>query len=151
MKRTKINLRSLLIFCGIALVYSIIIGKLNNSRPVRRDLGAVLILGFFSGIIFLSGCVYMYYKLGKLSIGRGILGSLLLAPMLSFVLHFMIHLFLNLSHLSHPNYNVTLWVYILMLYFVANLICMLLMRYVLCKTQEKQERIDRITGKVKHD
>lgn len=127
MDNKKINVKALLFFTCSALLFSIVMAHFNTTNAVRKDLGAALILGFFSCLIFFLGCLYMYSKLAEIPVGWAFLGCLL-SPLIFLMIHFSINFFHNLDYLYRPDFNETLWVYAMMLYFGSNMICMFVMK-----------------------
>jgi hypothetical protein len=124
-----------------------VIAKLNNEPSVRKDLGAVFILGFVSCSAFLLGCIFMYKKVAHIANGQAVLGAFLIAPIIGAILHIMLNSIYDLNYLSQPKYNELFWMYGLMNYFISNIITLLILLAIQRRVQKRKDFIDRLTGR----
>ncbi len=148
MYKTKFSLKHLIIFTASAFILSLVIANVNTLSSVTHNLAAVLFLGFLSCAGFLLGCIFMYKLVAGIPFKWAILGCFL-SPLLFYIINLIINAFQDLSYLFQPDFEKTLWIYALMLYFSSNVLCLFIMKPLLDKKLEQQERIDRATGKIK--
>ena len=148
-KPRKLDLKVLGLYFLGAIAYSILAGFLNNLKAVSTDFGAVFIVGFLTCLVYFLLSVFMYKRIASLSPGHGFLGSLIFAPIIFLILNVLINLFQDIGFMTQPRYNIHLWIYALLMYFVANSISMFLMFYVNNKRESKKELIEKLTGRKK--
>lgn len=132
MKKETVNSKRLRYFFLGALILSYIISTVNTIHEVRVNLFGVLVIGFLSCLAFLFLCIFLYPKVAKISFSWALFG-VLIAAVPFFIINFIINIFQDLSYLFGHGYEQILWLYILLLYFISNVIWMYVMRYIFNK------------------